>query len=167
MFGCVAELKEYLQLLADKDYIDVQFNPATGGLQATHVLHGFHPKTGHFEKEVRDLLFENGDKIILGKERAAKGEKVQEGVKHIDGHFNDLPCDITAISGTGRNTIKKALQHCRSKGAEVAILYFPNSSIYTEERLLTGISMYNGATKHRFREVIVIYDKKVHKKSHP
>ena len=62
-------LKDFQQLSKNPNYTDVKFNKETGGLKASHRLHSFDPNKGHYEKEARDILFNNGHKIILEKEK--------------------------------------------------------------------------------------------------
>jgi Phage Mu protein F like protein len=149
-------IAEYNKLLSDKNYTDVDYDKENGGLKATHILHSFSPNNGHYEKEARDILFKAGNKIILEKELLEKGEKNIPGKKHIDGYLNDVSCDISSIIGQGKNTIKRALNHARQKGAETAILYFPNEAAYSEARYQEGINKYNGQTKYRFKKIILI-----------
>lgn len=153
--------KAYYSLLKDKDYIDVKFNILNGGLKATHRLHNFHPKMGHYEEEVRDILFNTGNKIILAKERADVGEIIKDGQKHIDGYLNDLSCDISTILGSGKNTIKKAFQHSHKKGAEMAILYFPDKEMFSIEKISLGLKMFNSHTDYEFKQILSIVDNKI------
>lgn len=153
--------KAFNSLLKDKDYTDVAFNPRNGGLKATHRLHSFDPNRGHYEKEVRDILFGAGNKIILAKERADVGEVVKDGQKHIDGYLNNSPCDISTILGSGKNTIKKAFQHSYKKGAETAILYFPDKEIFSAEKISFGLKMFNSHTDYEFKQILLIVDGKI------
>lgn len=153
---------EFEKLLANKDYLDVTFDEKTGGLKATHRLHSFDPNKGNYEKEARDLLFQNGDKIILEKELADIGEKVKDGEKHIDGYLNNLSCDISTILGSGKNTIKRAFQHSAGKNAQVAIFYFPNRELFSKERISVGLRAFNGNSAYKFKRIIYIVDREVY-----
>ena len=154
-------LKDFQQLLKNPNYTDVKFNKETGGLKASHRLHSFDPNKGHYEKEARDILFNNGHKIILEKELPDKGEKVIDGMKHIDGYLNNSPCDISTILGNGKNTIKKALQHSEIKEAKTAILYFPNENSYSKERMSKGLEMFKAYSNHIFENIVIIADNEV------
>lgn len=154
--------KLFEKLKADKDYLDVKLSKKTGGLKATHILHQFNKLTGEHEKQARDILFSNGHSIILGKELAAKGEKVIDGMRYVDGTLNGSPADISTILGKGKNTIKHALNHIRGKGAETAILFFPEGSIFNMHRLVKGIKMYEGQTNYRFENLVFIAGGKVY-----
>ncbi len=148
---------EFEKLLANKDYLDVAFDEKTGGLKATHRLHSFDPNKGHYEKEARDLLFENGYKIVLEKELAEENEKVIDGIKRIDGFLNDLSCDISSILGSGKHTIKRAFQHSEGKNVKVAILYFPNKELFSVERVSSGLSDFNKYSNHTFEKIILVF----------
>ena len=154
-------LKDFQQLSKNPNYTDVKFNKETGGLKASHRLHSFDPNKGHYEKEARDILFNNGHKIILEKELPDKGEKVIDGIKHIDGYLNNSPCDISTILGNGKNTIKKALQHSEIKEAKTAILYFPNENSYSKERMFKGLEMFKAYSNHIFENIVIIADNEV------
>lgn len=151
----------YLKLKKDSNYTDVVFNENNGGLKATHRLHSFDPNRGHYEKEVRDILFNNGDRIVLEKELVEAGQKHIEGIKQIDGYFYDYSCDISTILGTGKNTIKRAFNHSKDKKAEVAILYFPNKEDFSLDRIKEGVKKYEGQTNYRFKKIVYIVDKEV------
>ena len=130
-------------------------------MKATHRLHSFDPNRGHYEKEVRDILFNNGDRIVLEKELVEAGQKHIEGIKQIDGYFYDYSCDISTILGTGKNTIKRAFNHSKDKKAEVAILYFPNKEDFSLDRIKEGVKKYEGQTNYRFKKIVYIVDKEV------
>lgn len=151
---------DYHKYKADENYTDVEFNNKTGGLKATHKLHEFHPKTGHYEKEARDILFNNSNKIVLEQEKFGKNE-IKEGVKHADGYLNDSKCEIATIVGSGNNTIKRALNHCRQKNAETAILYFPDAGNFSESKYESALKAYNGQTKYRFKKIVLIVGKDI------
>ena len=156
----------FKQLSANPEYTDVELHPVSSGVKATHLLHSFHPRNGFYEREVQDIPFTNGDAIILGKEREQKGVPMIDGIKHEDGLYNGRKCEIATIVGTGKDGVKRALKHCASKGAQVAILYFPEAHTYTEDRWSRGIGKFGGIAIHRFLEIVVIHGGMVHKKSH-
>lgn len=158
--------QEYLKYKKDGNYFDVNFREENGGVKATHNLHSFHPKTGRYEKDAQNCLFQNGDSIILEKEHSAKGEKVIDGVRHPDGLFNEMICEISSIEGIGGDAVRRALKNCSSKNAEVAILYFTKPDLFSTDRLLKGIAKFNGLSTYRFKTIVYIVDGKVHKKSH-
>ncbi|AQX86103.1 hypothetical protein I6H88_06690 [Elizabethkingia bruuniana] len=147
--------QKYEQFLNDKNYQEVQFGK-DGGLKAIHIGHNFNKITGKYEKLVQDLFFQKGDEIILTNESSnIPGKKV-------DGLLNGESFDISSIMGTGKNTIKRALNHSKDKEAKIAILYFPNSDAFNIEWLGNSIRMYNGQTSYRFDKIIYIVEDKVY-----
>jgi SPP1 gp7 family putative phage head morphogenesis protein len=158
--------QEYLKLKSDNQYEDIVFNEENGGLKATHVLHSFNNKTGHFEKEARDLLFKESNKVILQKEITPAGETAKDGVKIPDGYLNDMSFEIASISNKGKNAVKRALKHCADKKAEVAVIYFSQGELYSKERWEIGVKQYYGIYQFRFKEIIMLENNNIHKKSH-
>jgi len=143
---------KFYELQRNKEFTDVAFNMDNLGVKATHTEHNFNKQTGKFEKEVRDLFFGNGDEIILGNESSRiPGKKP-------DGTLNGASFDISSIIGDGKNTIKRALNHSREKSADIAILYFPDKTNFSPERLATGIRMYRGQSNYEFKQIIYIVD---------
>lgn len=134
-------LKAYLELLKDNSYVDVRYNPINEGLMATHVEHKFHPHTGRYEKEAQRVLFEKGNKVILGSEVAP------EGVKTPDGYLNDTIFDIKAVLGLGRNNIKNKLNEARSQGCRHVVLYYPPELDYEATVVDEGYYKYRGALR--------------------
>ncbi|WP_407483705.1 phage minor head protein [Elizabethkingia anophelis] len=141
--------QKYERFLNDKNYHEVQFGK-DGGLKAIHIGHNFNKITGKFEKEVQDLFFKKGDEIILTSERSdIPGKKV-------DGVLNGKTFDISTIIGSGKNTIKRALNHSKDKNAQISILYFPDKEMFDLEWLNKSIKMYNGQTSYRFEQIIYV-----------
>ncbi|AQX50628.1 hypothetical protein CMU11_12705 [Elizabethkingia anophelis] len=141
--------QNYEKLLKDKNYQEVHFGKS-GGMKATHIGHNFNKNTGKYEKEVQELFYEKGDEIILTNERSdIPGKKV-------DGLLNGKTFDISTIIGTGKNTIKRALNHSKDKKAQIAILYFPNKEMFNLAWLQNSIKMYNGQTSYRFEQIIYV-----------
>ena len=109
--------KDYIKLKNDKDYTDVVFDRHTGGLKATHIKHKFDKQKGYYEKEVRDILFKNGDKIVLENEFGFG--------KKIEGYYNNIPTEIKTLENNNPRTIRKRIAQSVEKGAEISVLYFP------------------------------------------
>lgn len=122
--------KEYEKLLKDVNYTDVYFNEKTGGLKATHNGHKFDKIKGHYEKNVQNILFSNGDKIILEDEKGFG--------KKIEGFYNDLSAEIKTLENNNPRTISKRIAQSVEKGAEVCILYFPNGLTEDIEKIKTN-----------------------------
>ncbi|MHC5353104.1 minor capsid protein [Myroides sp. LJL115] len=133
------------------EYYDVELS-TSNGVKAIHKGHTFDPRTGHYEKEIQNILYEKGNRIILTDESSdVPGKKV-------DGILNEQTFDISSILGEGKNTIKRAFQHSEAKKAEVAIIHFPITSNYSKSRVIQGIRMYQGQTKYRFKAIIIVVD---------
>ncbi|WP_327984882.1 phage minor head protein [Bergeyella porcorum] len=147
--------KTYEKYKSDPDYYDVEFN-SLGGVKATHKDHNFDEATGISEKHIQNLFFNLGHIFTLETENP----KI-EG-KKIDGYLNNSSFDISVILGKGKNTIKRALNHSRGKGAENAILYFSNKESFDFERLKEGIDKYKGQTDYRFKNIIYIIENKIY-----
>lgn len=129
---------EYERLKADPDYTDVEFNPKTGALKATHVEHNFDKKRGWYEKTVQDVGFRTGHSAILGKEDHTVKHK-----KNTEGTWDDKLFEIGAIETGTSSNIKNALKHCASKpGCAIAILFAPQKIDLKEFSI--GLQRYNG-----------------------
>lgn len=136
------------------NYYDVESN-SLNGLKATHKRHNFDPHTGKYEKDVLNIMFEKGNHIVL--EDESDGSK-----KKPDGILNEKSFDLSTILGDGKNTIKRALNHSREKNAELAVLYFPDESLFSLKRITDGVKMYQGQTKYRFKNIIYIVNGEIH-----
>lgn len=143
--------KEFEKYKNDENYQDVELNE-NGGLKATHILHNQNPKTINVEQKVQNLFFKNGDKFTL------ENESSEIAGKKIDGFLNEFTHDVSAINGSGKNTIKRAMNHAREKKADITILYFPEASEFSMDRLEESLRMYNGQTDYRFKKIIYIVD---------
>ena len=132
----------YLQLLAVPSYVNVQYDVATGGLMATHVLHNFDRTRGHYEKEVQQLLFDAGHEVILESEFPTPGQKKP------DGKLNGLPFEIKSVESAGHNAIKRKLNESLSQGCRHVVLYYPNPLIYSRAEIEGGCARYLGIIQH-------------------
>ena len=157
---------EYERLVKDKNYTDVEFNPDNGGLKAVHIGHNFDKLGGKFEKEVLEIGFNTGNKVILGDERGTDS-------KHVEGSWNDMPMEVSGKNGRSTNNIKKGLIHCAEKpGCQVAVIYFYENRFdqkVFEDALRRYVGLKN-AEGHwtAFEEIICMQDGKiVYRKSHP
>jgi SPP1 gp7 family putative phage head morphogenesis protein len=147
---------KFYELQKDKDFTDVAFNMDNLAVKATHKEHNFNKHTGKYEKEVQDLFFNNGYEIIL------ESESSKIPGKKFDGTLNGDSFDISSILGDGKNTIKNALNHSKSKRADIAILHFPDASKFSIIRLETGIKMYKGQSDFEFKQIIYIVNGKIY-----
>lgn len=146
--------QKFEELQKNSEYTDVEFGDMLG-LKATHKDHNFNKVTGKYEKTVQYLFFKKGDEIIL------ENESSKIPGKKVDGYLNGQSFDISSILSNGENNIKRALHHSRKKNAEVAILYFPDSENFSQEKLETSIRKYNGTTDYRFKKIIYIVNDKI------
>ena len=158
--------KLYEKLSKDKDYTDVEFNPQNGGLKAVHIGHNFAKVGGKYEKEVMNIGYNNGHKVILGDERGNDS-------KHIEGTWDDQPMEVSGKNGKSTNNIKKGLIHCAEKpGCKVAIILIYEDE-FDETLFPAALVRYAGLENAEgswvaFDEVICMQDGKiVYQKSHP
>lgn len=151
-----AKKEEYERLNKDPDYSNVQYNEK-GGVMATHKDHSFDPNRGHYEKEAAKILFNSGEVIVF------ESEKGNSGVKFADGYLNGVKADIKAVEGSGKNTIKRKFQEVQSQNAESIILYFPDSKLFTPERIYSGLAAFKGQSKYEFKEIVYIVNGKVYR----
>ena len=135
--------QEYLRLKNDSDYLDVTFDEQSGGISAIHREHKFDKQMGPFgcrrgdyEVVVISALRKNGYRVIL------ESEKSQNNVKNSDGFINDIPMEIKSVESDGVWSISSKMQEAEKQGAQVVILYFPEPTFYSKERLLDGIGKY-------------------------
>lgn len=111
-------LKLYEQLRRDPDYTDVDFDPKTGGLKATHVRHNFDKKGGTGEKRAQGIGFQAGNAVLLLEE-----DSTLLGIKTVDGLWNGEKMEIATSLRGSANSIVRGLSHCTSKpGVSVAVI---------------------------------------------
>lgn len=131
--------QKYEELLKDENYTDVEFGDMLG-LKATHKDHNFHPKTGKYEKEAQEVLFNHGNEIIM------LSEKAEEGVKTPDGLLNGKIADIKTVLGSdgvlGKNNLINKIREGNTQNCEIVILQFPEDSknLYDEARIKSDIT---------------------------
>lgn len=131
--------KLYRKIYRDDNYIKVEYNNDTGGMQATHINHNFDHLKGAYEKMVQNIGFESGYSVILQSEIGK-----DMGFSYVDGLWNGVPFEIAGAETGTSNNIKKALNHCASKiGCRIAVVYLPNEN-YSKENIRSGISRYLG-----------------------
>ena len=138
-----SNLREYNRLKNDPNYVNVKFNPQTGGLKATHRLHNFDRQVGIFgikrglyESKARDVLYNYGMKVIL------ESEVAPEGVSVADGFLNDIKFDIKGVEKMGEYTIKNKFIKARRQEANTIVLYYHNESVFSMELLEAGYIDY-------------------------
>ena len=78
----------------------------------------------------------NGHGVLLG------SEENPYYLKNNDGLLNDLPMDIKTVESNGVWSISSKLREAEKQGAQVVVLYFPQTDLYSRSRVLDGISKY-------------------------
>lgn len=146
--------KEYVQLLANPDYKDIEFNPLNGGLMATHVGHNFDKDKGWYEKTVQKVGYDSGHSVILGKEVHNVLNR-----RNVEGLFDSLPFEIAGAETGLPNNIRNALKHCASKpDCDIAIVFFPDEGKANMSSIRTGLRIYFGLRgTSQFKDFEVIY----------
>ena len=132
--------QEYLRLLNDTNYYDVSFDETSGGVSAIHKEHCFDKQMGPFgcrrgqyELDVAKILQRNGGIVILESE-FPKGK----GVKAFDAMINGVAAEIKTIEQNGRWSIRTKIHSAIKKGAELLVLYYPDISMYSEDKIREG-----------------------------
>ena len=133
---------EYLRLLQNDDYLEVTLDEESGGVSAVHKLHKFDKQIGAFgirrgEYEIRaaEILRKRGHRIVLEAE-------LSSGDKKCDGLLDDIPVEIKGIEGNGTWTISTKLRDAEDQHAESVVLYFPEATLFSVERVVDGIGKY-------------------------
>ena len=151
--------KKYEELKKDPDYKDVEFNPETGALKATHVGHKTHPndeqtffgKTMNgddLENEFMQLAYESGHSIIFNDESkvGSNGNQLSSLDMILDGVIMDLK-SITklkdfygyAINAKNDQLLRYNIREDVEIKSDTTCLYFHDASMYSPERITKGI----------------------------
>jgi len=150
--------------LKDDNYTDVRFNPRNGALSAIHKEHRFDTEIGIFgiergeyERISLAVLYENGNKIILGSEKQIYKIKVP------DGDLNEKKFDIKGIEGIGKNNIINNLKDTNKKGAESIVMYYHNRNVFDEIQLRDSYDSYlRNSKRKRIQNVYYIVEGKLY-----
>ena len=134
---------EYLRLLQDDDYLDVTYDNESGGVSAVHRLHKFAKqkgvngmRQGDYERTVLEVLRNYGSRILLG------AESNMPGIKSFDGFLNDAPMEIKTVEGRGIWAINTKLCQAEKQNAQCVVLFFPDSCLFSYERVVDGLGKY-------------------------
>jgi len=160
-----ANRKEYERLLKDEHYSYVRFNPKNGALCAIHKQHQFDPKIGKFgiprgdyEKISLEVLYKEGNKIILG------SEKSEYKVKMHDGILNNIRIDIKGVEGVGENNILNDIKDANKKRVESIVFYYHHKEVFHKKSLVSSYESYlRNSKSKRIKEIYYIVDEKLHK----
>ncbi|MBR8784267.1 hypothetical protein IX308_000436 [Porphyromonas levii] len=147
----------YKELLNNPNYLDVCFDPKTGGLKATHKNHNFDKVGGQGEYMVQELGYKNGHSVILEEEVHSIPNR-----KNTDGRWNGRNMEIAMVKNGTANNIRNSLKHCAKKpNVQVAVLNITSEECDLEH----GLAKYNGlkGTSQwvQFDELIVIHKNKI------
>ena len=148
--------KLYDRLSKDKRYYDVQFNPETGALKATHVGHKTGSSIGHLlEKKLLDLLFACGHSIILCDERkkGRNGDELASLDMILDGVRMDIKSILENKEYYGWPLYRKNDQLIRFNSrtdihetADTLCVYFDDPSMFAPEKITKGYEFLQGKT---------------------
>ena len=154
--------EEYLQLTKDKEYRDVEFDPETGGIKASHIGHkrnstketyfGEEKLTAHaLEEECADTLFRAGHKVIFLDE--SKLDQNGRPFSALDMSVDGVVMDIRSITVDKDNYVNaltaknKQLERYNLRSdverAESLCLYFHDPTMFSDARIKASIRSYN------------------------
>ncbi len=154
--------EEYLQLTKDKEYRDVEFDPETGGIKASHIGHkrnstkeryfGEEKLTAHaLEEECADTLFHAGHKVIFLDE--SKHDRNGRPFSALDMSVDGVVMDIRSITMDKDNYVNaltaknKQLEKYNLRSdverADSLCLYFHDSTMFSDARIKASIRSYN------------------------
>nr|WP_314594635.1 phage minor head protein [uncultured Porphyromonas sp.] len=160
--------QEYLRLKADKEYREVDFDPETGGLKATHVGHkGSEPHketyfggmtSGELEGACCDQLFRLGYKVIRLDEQAK--DKSGNVLAALDISLNGRVMDIRSITANSSNYVNALTDKHKqlkryNKRTDIAspsdslCLYFYDADMYSEQKIIDSINSYKSILSAR------------------
>lgn len=101
------------------------------------------------ELEAARILADKGYKVTL------KDESGQ--LTTSDGHLFSASFEQRTPTKDEAKTIKNALNHARTKIADVALIY-SKGGIFTRQSVEKGISLYEDAHRYRFKRIIIVAD---------
>ena len=156
--------QEYLRLLHDPNYYEVIFDDDSGGVSAIHREHCFDKQIGPFgyrrgqyEVYVANILRRCGHSVLLESEYP-KGQRVKTCDALIDGSFSE----IKTVESNGRWSIRTKVYSAIKKGAEVLVLYYPNSDLFSEEKILEGWFINTSQTQPvSLKKIICVKEERV------
>lgn len=148
---------EYERLKGDPNYTDVEYDPVTGGVRASHVEHNFNAVGGKYEIEAQLAGFRAGHIVIFGPENNSEYHK-----RHTEGTWNGLQFEVAGRETATTNNIKRGLEHCADKkSTQIAVLDFPNGGFTLEKfdialRRYMGLEKLNDGQFLRFKKIICV-----------
>lgn len=160
--------KLYDKLSKDKRYKEVEFNPETGALKATHLGHNKGHDPGFIlERKLVDSLYECGHSIILCDEQ----KKGRDGntLVSLDMVFDGVRMDIKSITknkdfyGSAIREKNKQLVKFNARSdvhepADTLCLYFDDPTMFAPEKITKGYEYMVGRTSRaiQLRHIVCI-----------
>ena len=160
-----ASKKFYERLSKDEKYKDVEYDPASGGMKATHIGHNsksndaqilrWNMTGADLEKEVQRLLFESGHSVVLCDESKKKGGNV---LTALDMLLDGIMMDIRSVtkrkmhygshlSAKNKQLIKYNARSDVQIPADSVCLYFHDGSMYHPSKITKGIDWIKKQTR--------------------
>lgn len=136
--------KEVEERRASGKYSTVEFDKKTGGIMAVEKGKARHKPE---EKEAARHLMNNGYRVVL------KDETGQ--IRTPDGYIGRFTYEQRTPQSGQVRTVYRALEHARSKPADVAVIY-DKHSVYHRATIEQGIRMYEQHYRTRFQRIIVV-----------
>lgn len=160
--------KEYERLSKDKRYKDVEFNPTTGALKATHIGHNEGRDSGFaLEKKLVASLYQCGHSIILCDEQ----KKGRDGntLVSLDMVLDGVRMDIksitknkdfygSAIREKNKQLVKFNARTDVHEPANTLCLYFDDPIMFAPEKITNGYEYMKGRTSRaiELRHIVCI-----------
>ena len=160
--------KLYDKLSKDKRYKEVEFNPETGALKATHLGHNKGHDPGFIlERKLVDSLYECGHSIILCDEQ----KKGRDGntLVSLDMILDGVRMDIksitknkdfygSAIREKNKQLVKFNARSDVHKPADTLCLYFDDPTMFAPEKITKGYEYMVGRTSRaiQLRHIVCI-----------
>ena len=120
----------------DDKYEKSGFCHQNGGYWLSHPGHHFDGVKGDYERDVARILYLAGYKVILD------DEHMGYGIRAVDGKLDNMLFEISTIESAGEYTIQNHLSKSHKKGAEIAVIYFPNNKLFSFEKLTKSHNRY-------------------------
>lgn len=158
----------YDRLSRDKRYKDIEFNPETGALKATHVGHNEGTDAGFIlEKKLVDALFKCGHSIILCDEQ--KKGRDRNTLVSLDMVLDGVRMDIksitknkgfygAAIREKNKQLVKFNARSDIHESADTLCLYFDDPTMFAPEKITKGYEYMVGRTSRaiQLRHIVCI-----------
>jgi hypothetical protein len=135
--------------MKDQNYTDVIYNSHNKTYTATHKGHMFNEATGWTEKAAQTMLANDGHTVVLEKE---SGKPI--GESYLDGKIDGLGMEISNSNNPTANNLKKKLNHCADKRADVAVVYINGK--YCIGEIYRAVARYDGTGRRKFKLIYFV-----------